>query len=205
MPQQACHCSHSLAADSQCRQEFESIINPPQRCVRIIKVVSVKHSRQVLLLSIHCCTQSSQPTTCCQQWLLTGLRINFVIILYSCLTFIPNVFHIRCLRYFDIPQLSCQLRQMGGLVFTLVIIMIGVRYDQEYRPWQYTCFAHNWEIVLEWILDAPISYSGFCGWKKSWKLNSGQRFQKSAFSLREENGLMCKCACSFNSHQYPES
>jgi len=30
---------------------------------------------------------------------------------------------------FYITQLSCQLPKMGGLVITLVIIMIGVRYD----------------------------------------------------------------------------
>jgi len=36
------------------------------------------------------------------------------------------------LSFFDITQLSCQLRKTGGLVITLVIIMIGVRSDEEY-------------------------------------------------------------------------
>jgi len=33
---------------------------------------------------------------------------------------------------FNIKQLSCQLRKMGGLVITLVKIMIGVRSDEDY-------------------------------------------------------------------------
>jgi len=36
------------------------------------------------------------------------------------------------LTFFDVTQLSCQLRKMGGLVITLVIITIGVRSDEEY-------------------------------------------------------------------------
>ena len=63
-------CWSSVSVDKSLRA-----LSNPLRCVCIMNVVSVEHSRQVLL---HCCTQSSQPTTRWQQGLVTGLCIKFV-------------------------------------------------------------------------------------------------------------------------------
>ena len=132
-------------------------------------------------MSIHCCTQSSHsPQSLAAR---TGNRFAYKI--WNNVHVLMFDVYFKCFwcLIFDITQLNCQLRKMGGLVITVVII---------YPPWQYRCFVHDWGIVLEWILWIHI-----LGCKKSWKLNSGQRFQKSAFPLWEK--LICKCACNSGS------
>ena len=63
-------------------------LSTPLKCVCITNVVSVEHSRQVLLLSIYCCTQSTQSTTCWTTYNSLAARM-----------FIPNVFHIWCVIF----------------------------------------------------------------------------------------------------------
>ena len=59
-----------------------------------------------------------------QQGLETGLHIKFVnnVII---LMFVSKCFSRLIFSFFDITQPSCQLREIGGLAITFVIIMIG--------------------------------------------------------------------------------